>query len=1344
MSSYLWLDAETTGLKSNVNDIIQFACIPIINDKEYEAFNEYCQPTNWNNIDQEALDVHGISIDQMKTFQTQEEMLTKLINYLEALNTQFTIAGFNVDFDKSFISETFKKHNKSLEYSKLFNLDVHDTFKRAKSIGKKILNLDSLKLSILANKFNIEIDAHNAISDIRATILVDKELSKLMGESQINYVPDLDVNLIDSNLMPEPVQLHIHSQYSMLTGVLSIEKWIDWCIENKSPGLSITDHGVGISLFRSVRLKEYLDKYNKKNNKNISTNDLTMIPGLGLNYIVQDGDEKYYTLNAWAISNEGYTNLVELSSIGFSNSIEENKENIPIVKLSDILRLKGGLLFGTACVNSYIGDAVEKGDIYLAESRFLELFNSFRESLLFEFSPTDITHKFYSGVGFKKVEQNSFVKDGNLQKAYNRCLALLSTKYSVKCVPTTAACFIDKQDKVIQDCMKKNGHKNGEYTHESYHQRSSTMMFKELKVHLGQWLTEDKYKEWINNTYQIANEAKNININFEYHLPKIEIPTEIQNSYTEYKDQIYHYTIKLIKEHGRWIDNPIYIERFNKEIDVIHNNQTMSFLPYFLMYEDLGRFARQAGFLQNIARGSAGGSLLSYYLKVIHVDPIKADLPFERFLSHARIRAGSWPDIDMDIAKTARPYIMKYLQDKYGYGFAQISTISTMKIKNAIKDAVNALYNKSRTDFEIDALCKTLDDSPQGVSEKDFIYGYTDQEGEYHEGELDRNEMLRNYFDQNPEVKSMVDRLIGTMRGWSRHASAFVISTLNLHQRLPMMKMFDKHINDYIYVTQYSAEMVEKVGLVKADILGLKTLSAVTDAVKLIQKNKDYLQEDENGLALLYRLPEDEKIYTDFYNKDTDSSFQFNTPVVKNLIQDFIPTRRSHNMALTALLRPGAMDAKMIGIEGCEHLSATQYYTDVRSGKRQVQYIHPDLENILKDSNGVYCFQEEIMRFLVEIVGYSLEESDSIRSAIAKKKHDVMMASFDRIRQATSLRGWNETQQEAMCQTIMAFSRYSFNKSHSYAYAELGYITMYLKHYHPLEWWTAILNNEDDEDKTRLYISLLGDKIKPPSMKKPMAEFFIEGNHIVSPISVCKSVGPKAVEELCLKGPFVDLSDFIKRVNHTKVNIGAIGQMIKARAADVFMQQGLQYSSSRLAFMKEYKEIRGKITTDFKEELYNTNPISIFLMEKETNKSFNKTILSDKDIVSLLVKSNNFIESHKNETPLFYRSLLVLRDSHVALNLVTQNYDKKIAMTLLYQSSEIKKGVTKKGKPYVITKIIFSDGINDIEAALWDNNKPLSFKKDSLIAVTGILSKGWKTDISITINEMNFLGGAND
>jgi DNA polymerase-3 subunit alpha len=1308
---YLWLDVETTGLDSIKNDIIQLACIPIISGETKKSFNEYCQPNDWSTVDDEALAVSNNTRDKLKTYQKPELMISKLISYLKKFDVKFTIAGYNVGFDRDFLSSAFKKANKEREYFELFSSDTRDTYKRAKKL-KNQLDTQNLKLATLAKHFNIEIEAHNAISDISATIKVDSILSDMLGET--NSIVEDSYDILDVQL-PEPVQLHCHSMFSYTDSVNSVKEWSDWCSVNNIPGFSIVDHGNAASLFDIAK---------------VTSDKVIAIPGCGLH--IEHNGIKFY-LNAWAVSNEGYKNILKLSSLGWHNRVLESDVEFPLLSLDQVVEYKDGIIFGVPGVNGPIKNFLLTRQFNEA-TLMIELLNS-KLDIRLELAAIN-AYKFYdSSIGF--VGYN--VDGGNIQKHINNFYFDAANALNIPMVPVSDSHFLDLNDKIVQDCVSKNSYKDNRYFFESRHQILSKEIFSILKMHIGEKLDQDIYKKMVSNTLDIANLAKNIKVKHEYHLPKIQIPDHIANMTRDYDMQTYYYVMHKIKEHGRWNDSKEYVDRFKKEIDVIMKNDTLNFLPYFLVYEDICKYARSSGLLQGIARGSAGGSLLSYYLKIIHIDPVEANLPFERFLSHSRIRAGSFPDIDLDIADRARPMVMKYLKEKYGLGFAQISTFSKMKTKNAIKDAMYALYGRNRNDPEVKAVCDQIDDSSQGVDEYDFLYGYVDQEGIDHQGEIQKKEILRNFFKHRPEVESMVKKLIGSIRGWSRHASAFVISTLDLSlDRVPTMVMEDKELGD-ILVTQFDAAMVEKSGLVKADILGIKTLTTTSDAIDLIKLNHEINFLDEsNGVPLIYRLPDNDKgVFTDFYNKDTDSSFQFNTELIKGYAREFAPLCRADLASMTALCRPGALDAPIFDT------TAAQYYMDVKNGKRDIEYLHDDLEPILKQSNGIFQYQEEIMSFLVNVVGYSWEESDMIRSAIAKKKHEVIMKTFSRIRESCSRRGWSPNAIETVCQQIQAFSRYSFNKSHSYAYAELGYITLYLKHHYSLEWWCSVLNNEDKEDKVRKYIAYLGDRIAAPNLKNPTNKYTIADGKIVAPISAIKGIGPAVVNEIVNKGPFESLEHFMSTIDHTKVNIGSMGALIKARAADSLMDLKIEdYIDRRKTFMKRYSSLR-KSKTKFKDEMFDLDSISIFMQEKEYNLAFNKFLLSSAEISTILQNRwPGLKKTGRKGIPFYMQSAgsnetYVLGSIKVAEGLLKRGFDNDVGIILLFESSSYNYGISKKsGRPWHKVSVMLSDGYNTMEAIMWDAKKAFGWPKNTIVYVSGKLKTGWKTPVSIDIEEI--------
>jgi len=1322
MPNFLFVDVETTGLYPEKNDIVQLASIPIILGKECETFNEFCQPVNWDKIEEGAIRAHGITVQRMQGFQDPTIMLDKFIVYLRSFETKFVIAGYNVGFDKRFLSSFFTRHGRADEFFELFELQVHDTYTRAQKV-KTLLKTENLKLATLAKHFHIEINAHEAMSDIAATIKVDREVGNLLGEeAYTEESPEVLQDIQVKTIFKEPAQLHLHSMYGMAESVPSIEEWTEWCKATNTPGFSVVDHGPAVSIYHMTKLKD---------------TGIVGIPGVGIYMFADDDPDTLYPMNVWATSNEGYFNLMKLASLGYDEQVVLDGVTYPKLRFTTVNQYRAGLAFGVADVYGPIGRAILEGNRKLAEARFHMYLDNFRDQMYLEFNPISIKETFTTKSGFQKIKKNTVVVDGDLNKAYNLFLSEMADKYSVDCVPVSGAHFIAPKDKLLQECISRNSFDSGKCYIESYHAKTAQELYRELKHQLGEWLNESIFASWIHNTHKIMNAAKSIEIEFDYNLPIIEIPHHIQAKTDDYNKQTLMLAIELCKKHGRWSDDPVYIARFKKEIDVIVKNESTNFLPYFLLYEDICTHARSLGILQNIGRGSAGGCLLSYYLKIIHIDPIKADLPFERFLSHARIRAKSFPDIDCDFGD--RTEILRYLEHKYGLGFAQICTLQKMKTKNAIKDAMWALYGRNREDFEIKMLCELIPDSPQGVDEYDFIYGFIDKEGVIHPGVVETVPEIARFFEQYRQVEELVKRLIGIPRGWGRHASAFVVSSIDLSSnRVPTMRMWDKNTGEMIQVTQYEASMVEECGLVKADILGVTTINMVSQCLQLVKDRTgiDYLEEDDKGVALIYRLPDDSDVYVDFYQKKTDSSFQFNTSLIKGYIQQFCPTSREHLSALTALCRPGTLDAPMVNdeIKREDGISAAQYYMDVRGGKRKLSYLHPDLASCT--SNGVFVYQEEVMKFL-EYCGWTLEEADQIRAAIAKKKREVMLAAFERIRVATAKFGWTTEQSSIACEQVEAFSRYSFNRSHSRCYAELGYITMYLKHHHKLEWWSAVLNNTDKEDKLRSFIHLLGTTVSPPSLAIPTDKFAIIGDKIVAPLSVIKKVGPSSVQELVSKGPFANLKDYVAKVAHNKVNVGHFVALIHAKAADFFIDKTIPYGDARKKLFTDYVKLR-KIKRE-SAELEETNPIYVFLMEREYNKCFNKTIIEDEAIQQLIQKAMPaFAKTNRSGIPFYLgQSLPILSGAKIAHGLAIKEYDKQVGMVLLYEGSTHKSGISKKTKrEYNFLKVDLSDGSTTIECTWWDQDKPLKWPKNSIVFVKGKLSEGWKGSVRLTVTEM--------
>jgi DNA-directed DNA polymerase III PolC len=1349
LKAYLWIDCETTGLDAQKNDIVQIACIPIINGVRHDSFNEFCQPLNYAAVDAEAVAVHGITVERMRTFQPQEQMIRKFESFLRKHNTKFVIAGFNVGFDKHFLSATFAKLGVASLYREFFEGEIHDTMLRAK-LAKGLSK--NPKLSKLAEEYGIEINAHEALSDIDATIAVDKVISGMLGDEDIILEPN---SVVEEDL-PHPAYLHLHSEYSISDSVSTFDDWVRWAITNNVKTLSFPDHNLASSLFKATNVKATIDKINKEDKTKHAADAVQVVPSISINIKDPKLKQPYFRLNVWAVSMEGYRTLLKLASMGWepSNIFMDEGFKTPVIPLEDFLETpRSGVVYGTACDKGILGAALDSFDTQEASYEYVkETIAKIAESFVFELLPFDIVKVFNKGAGFLSHKRTANVPDGNVAVSINKLALQLALDLEMPYIVSTCANFIDKDDHILQQIVSKSSFKDGRSFYESRHQRSPGECHSTLSRHLGSYWTKKSYLKAVDYSHDLAIAGASIgNVKYEYHLPRIEVPADIAaKSPDDYDKQLYYLLMAKIKEHGRWSDDPVYVARFKKEIDVIWKNSKLNFLPYFLVYEDISSFARSKGILQNIARGSAGGCLISYYLKIIHINPIAENLPFERFLSHARINAGSFPDIDSDFGE--RGDILSYLKEKYGAGFAQIGTFQKFKTKNAIKEVMAALYHRGRNDRRLMDVCDTIADSPQGLDEYDFLYGYVDSEDVAHKGHLEQNEVLQAFFKQHDGVESVVRRLLGLPNTLGRHASGFVISTLNINgERIPTLLVDDKDVG-LIPVTQFDAPMVEKCSLVKADILGLLTIKTVADCVALIKERtgEDLLDEDENGVQYLYRLPEDPRVYEDFYRKRTDSSFQFNTNLIKGYVTDFAPIRRKDLADLTALCRPGALDAPL------EDTTAAQYYMDVKNGRRELTFLHPDLEPILKDDFGVFVYQESVMRFLVEIAGMTWEKADTIRSAIAKKKRDVIMATFDEIRKACIPRGWTPEAVETICQQILAFSSYSFNLSHSRAYAELGYITMWLKRNYPLEWWSSELNNSN-EKKMRHYVSLLGKAITPPTLNAPSNRFTIVGKKIASPLGAIKGFGPPSINAIVDAGPYANLQEFVDKTSGSKVNMGHVMALMRARALDCFMDPNIPYGDARLKLINEYCKIRKIKKSKLSPTMLDASPLNIFFQERDTSMTFNRTLASDPELMDGVRSVWPFLLPYRQggtDLPFITKPAEItdyktgkkkmteptpIMASVPAAGRLIANNEAGFAAGFIgfFQSSSHKSGTSKKsGREWNKVEVMVSDGQSSIECLMWDAKKALRLPVNSIVLVRGFVKKGWKGDPQITIDEI--------
>jgi DNA polymerase III alpha subunit len=404
------------------------------------------------------------------------------------------------------------------------------------------------------------------------------------------------------------------------------------------------------------------------------------------------------------------------------------------------------------------------------------------------------------------------------------------------------------------------------------------------------------------------------------------------------------------------------------------------------------------------------------------------------------------------------------------------------------------------------------------------------------------------------------------------------------------------------------------------------------------------------------------------------------------------------------------------------------------------------------------------MKILVEFGGFSLEESDQIRSAIAKKKRAVMSAAFDRIRAATALRGWTPEQAQGVCDILTAYSNYSFNRSHSAAYAQLGYITMWLKHHYPLEWWSSELNLSG-EDKLRKYMGVIGHLIDPPSLKKPSIEWEIVENKIAAPLISIKGIGAKPVIELAESGPFECFEELLNTTSSKAFHLGIFSACLKARALDCFMDKDIPYLEARKDIVNTFFKLRGKdprlaatlklkkvIKTKakrakaFSPVFEETDAFKLFMMEREVSKIFAKSLLDD-PLVCDYLKSRLPAMKPTGRAGIPYTlgsespTLLVKSVANMEAILIKKpDINQYFYAVMLFQSSAASKGISKKsGRPWKRVEVELSDGVRLMYATIWDKDKAFGWQTDSPVLVYGKLQTDWRGRPSMNIRDITRL-----
>ncbi len=781
----------------------------------------------------------------------------------------------------------------------------------------------------------------------------------------------------------------------------------------------------------------------------------------------------------------GYRNLIHMVSLGFAEGFYMK----PRIDMELLRQHSEGLICLSACLAGVIPRALAEGDMdgaYELCEQFLEIF--------------DRDH-FYLEVQDHGIEVQKKVNDG---------LYKLAEELNIGLVATNDAHYLTKQDARIQDvlmCIQM-----GKTVDDPTRMKFETQEFY-IKDADEMAALFPEHPDALENTVKIAERCQ---VEFEfgkYHLPEFDVP----EGYTALQ-----YLQKLCNEGfaARYPDDDGTVrKRLQYEIDMITK---MGFVDYFLIVSDFIGYAKRQGIPVGPGRGSAAGSVVSYCLGITDLDPIHYSLYFERFLNPERV---SMPDIDVDFCYVRRPEVIEYVTNKYGKDHvAQIVTFGTMAARNAIRDVGRALsipYN------EVDVVAKQVPNELHITLDKALAI----------------NPELKKMYDEKPQVRELIDTaraLEGMPRHASTHAAGVVITKDPVDTYVPLAR------NDEQMVTQFTMTTLEELGLLKMDFLGLRNLTVIADAEKMIRRHTPDFNIEKVDMG-------DKATYEMLGHGSTMGVFQLESAGITNVVTGLQPQSIEDITAVVALYRPGPMQS-------------IPRYIECRHHPEKVTYKHPLLEPILKVTYGCMIYQEQVMQVFQSLAGYSLGKADMVRRAMSKKKMKEL--EKERINfiygneelgiDGAVKRGVPENIAASLFDEIMDFANYAFNKAHAVCYAVVSFRTAYLKCHYPREYMAALLTSVlDSSDKISEYIQAareMGISVLPPDVNESYDSFSVSGRDIRFGLAAVKGVGrsfmKQLVEERENGGLFTSFQDFCERMYDRELNRRALESLIKAGAFD--------------------------------------------------------------------------------------------------------------------------------------------------------------------------------------------------
>jgi DNA polymerase-3 subunit alpha len=900
--------------------------------------------------------------------------------------------------------------------------------------------------------------------------------------------------------------LHLHTHYSLLDGFNRIPELAEQTKKLGMNACAITDHG---NLYGAV---EFYTECKKHGINPIIGYEAYLAPGDRRERKAARQSDAYTHLTLLAKNTTGFKNLVKLSSIAFLEGFYYN----PRIDREILAAHSEGLICLSGCL------AGEFNQHILAD-RPREA-----ERLAAWFA------KVFGNNFYVEIQNNGIA----LQDQCTPVAVEIADRLGVPLVATADAHYLCADDADAHDVLfcintqQKRDPRKRKYPEERmpspYYVRSPDDMYRLFPGH----------EAAVARSQEIADQV-HIDVDF----TKRHFPVFLPPGNSKPEDYLRELCEKGLKE--RYGDPPPEnaAKRLEHELGTITR---MGFASYFLIVWDFVRFARENG-IPCTARGSGCGAIVSYVLYLSHVCPLEYDLLFERFLDPSRTEA---PDIDIDFCQERRELVIQYVKQKYGAdSVAQIGTFGTLATKAALKDVGRVLdLPLERVNF----LCKLV--PTKGSTTIPYSLEET----------LDQSPDFRREYDSDPAVRQLVDiakKLEGMNRNVGTHAAGVVIANGPITDYVPVQRVVRKSDSEegtrgeVAVTTQWEMGVIEKVGMLKMDFLGLRTLTLIDNALKLIKRTR--------GLDLdVQKLPLDDKpTYQLLQRGDAKGVFQFEKDGIRELLKRMKPDNIRDIIACTALYRPGPLEGGMV-----------DEYIDCKHGRKKPTYAHPVMEEVLGETHGVMVYQEAIMRILNRLGGIELSSAYACIKAISKKKGDIIDARRADFVRGAQDRGLTAAKAEEIFELIVKFGGYGFNKSHSAAYAHVSYHTAYLKQYYPAEFMAALLSSEiDDGNKRDVMVEHIADarkmgiEVLPPDVNRGTADFDVHNNRITFGLTAIKGLGRGAAEEIVRArtegGRFKDLYDFCERVDPRIVQKAAVERLVKAGAFDAFGKRAALYAA---------------------------------------------------------------------------------------------------------------------------------------------------------------------------------------